>query len=326
MLFSSCDQDITNVINLPGGEATTTPATQKEITFTASMDDGTKTRAVETTIANLDSFFVTAYNVNGVSDNPLWMKDVKYTTPDQGATWAPESGNYYWPMQGYLKVYAYSNIGAGRARLNSEKKEIIFYQKGNTAAQHQDFVYARGSGTYGECSHLIFKHALSEVSVKAKNSNTEYTVEVSGVKISNIKGTSYFDLDKETWELPGETVEENTTTWANPVKLTADASYMDKANEPFMFIPQTVDKSTNKIYAKIKVIKDNVTIYDGWSSVPLSGTWERGKHYVYTLDFSQGLGTGDSGKINIATINFGTSFVFVSDWVSKDEDVNCGKE
>ena len=29
MLFSSCDQDITNVINLPGGEATTTPATQK---------------------------------------------------------------------------------------------------------------------------------------------------------------------------------------------------------------------------------------------------------------------------------------------------------
>ena len=29
MLLSSCDQDITNVINLPGGQDTTTPAAQK---------------------------------------------------------------------------------------------------------------------------------------------------------------------------------------------------------------------------------------------------------------------------------------------------------
>ena len=34
MLLSSCDQDITNVINLPGGQDTTTPAAQKEVSFT----------------------------------------------------------------------------------------------------------------------------------------------------------------------------------------------------------------------------------------------------------------------------------------------------
>ena len=45
MLLSSCDQDITNVINLPGGQDTTTPAAQKEVSFTASMD-GMNTRAV----------------------------------------------------------------------------------------------------------------------------------------------------------------------------------------------------------------------------------------------------------------------------------------
>lgn len=61
MLLSSCDQDITNVINLPGGQNTTTPAAQKEVSFTASMD-GMNTRAVETTIANLGSFKVSALN------------------------------------------------------------------------------------------------------------------------------------------------------------------------------------------------------------------------------------------------------------------------
>ena len=74
MLLSSCDQDITNVINLPGGQDTTTPAAQKEVSFTASMD-GMNTRAVETTIANLDSFKVSA-----LDNHPSYtfMKDVKY--------------------------------------------------------------------------------------------------------------------------------------------------------------------------------------------------------------------------------------------------------
>lgn len=61
MLLSSCDQDITNVINLPAGQDTTTPAAKKEVSFTASMD-GMNTRAVETTIANLGSFKVSALN------------------------------------------------------------------------------------------------------------------------------------------------------------------------------------------------------------------------------------------------------------------------
>ena len=86
MLLSSCDQDITNVINLPGGQDTTTPAAQKEVSFTASMD-GMNTRAVETTIANLDSFKVSA-----LDNHPSYtfMKDVKYTSSDNGQTWVTD--------------------------------------------------------------------------------------------------------------------------------------------------------------------------------------------------------------------------------------------
>ena len=324
MLFSSCDQDITNVINLPGGESSNTPATQKEITFTASMD-GVNTRAVETTIDNLDSFFVTAVNKNGAYGDTIWMQGVKYIKPNQENVWSPENGNYYWPMNGSLGVYAYANIGAGKDTINVEKQEITFYQQGETAAQHQDFVYAKRNVFLGKSPNLAFKHALSEVSIKAKNSNTEYTVEVSGVKISNMASWGLFDLDKESWTV-NTAYMSYSTTWSTPVKLTADASYMDKANEPFMFVPQTLDKNLSarkaqsQIYAKIKVIKDNVTIYDGWSSMPLSGTLEMGKHYVYTLDFSQGLGS----NIYIGKIDFGTSSVSVTDWVSKDVSVSYG--
>ena len=56
----------------------------------------------------------------------------------------------------------------------------------------------------------------------------------------------------------------------------------------------------------------------------LTPTWEMGKHYVYTLDFSNGLGK-DYGAVDIAVKAMKTS-VSVTDWVSKDEGVSLGKK
>ena len=78
------------------------------------------------------------------------------------------------------------------------------------------------------------------------------------------------------------------------------------------------------IAARISVKKDNQTIYNGWSYVAIDTTWEMGKHYVYTLDFSNGLGK-TYGDVDIA-VKAITASVSVTDWVSKDESVSYGKK
>lgn len=342
MLLSSCDQDITNVINLPGGQDTTTPAAQKEVSFTASMD-GMNTRAVETTIANLGSFKVSALN-----NSPAYtiMQDVKYTSSDNGQSWVTDAGKFYWPASDvyrYHYFYAYSPDFPGKeGKINilQNYPSIDNFVPNETAASQKDFVYATAKGNYKDDSdspvNLVFKHALTEISIKAKNANVDYKVQITGLKLGNIVSKATFKFpalwssDPEEWYgFTNAPKKDYTTTWTAPVTLTSEASSLDAANVPFMLIPQqlTANKenpaSGNFIAAKITVVKDNQTIYNGWSYVAIDTTWEMGKHYVYTLDFSNGLGK-DYSTVDIAVKAMKTS-VSVTDWVSKDEGVSLGK-
>lgn len=343
MLLSSCDQDITNVINLPGGQDTTTPAAQKEVSFTASMD-GMNTRAVETTIANLGSFKVSALN-----NSPAYtiMQDVKYTSSDNGQSWVTDAGKFYWPASDvyrYQYFYAYSPDVPGKEgtfKILSAYPSLNDFVPNETAASQKDFVYARAKGNYKDDSdspvNLVFKHALAEISIKAKNANTDYKVQITGVQLGNIVSKASFKFpklggsDPEEWYgFTNAPKKDYTTTWTAPVTLTSEASSLDAANVPFMLIPQqlTANKenpaSGNFIAAKITVVKDNQTIYNGWSYVAIDTTWEMGKHYVYTLDFSNGLGK-DYSSVDIAVKAMKTS-VSVTNWESKDEGISLGKK
>ena len=344
MLLSSCDQDITNVINLPGGQDTTTPAAQKEVSFTASMD-GMNTRAVETTIANLGSFKVSALN-----NSPAYtiMQDVKYTSSDNGQSWVTDAGKFYWPASDanrYHYFYAYSpDVPGKEGKINilQNYPSLDDFVPNETAASQKDFVYATAKGNYKDDSdspvNLVFKHALTEISIKAKNANADYKVQITGLKLGNIVSKATFKFPQLNRSEPGEwygfgtnaPTNDYTTTWSAPVTLTSEASSLDAANVPFMLIPQqlTANKenpaSGNFIAAKITVVKDNQTIYNGWSYVAIDTTWEMGKHYVYTLDFSNGLGK-DYSSVDIAVKAMKTS-VSVTNWESKDEGISLGKK
>lgn len=211
MLLSSCDQDITNVINLPGGQDTTTPAAQKEVSFTASMD-GMNTRAVETTIANLGSFKVSALN-----NSPAYtiMQDVKYTSSDNGQSWVTDAGKFYWPASDanlYHYFYAYSpDVPGKEGKINilQNYPSIDNFVPNETAASQKDFVYATAKGNYKDDSdspvNLVFKHALTEISIKAKNANADYKVQITGLKLGNIVSKATFKFpalwssDPEEW-------------------------------------------------------------------------------------------------------------------------------
>lgn len=57
-----------------------------------------KSRAVETTITNLGSFTMNAFQ-DGETN---YMKDVKYTSTD-GSVWNTDAGTFYWPVEGNLR-------------------------------------------------------------------------------------------------------------------------------------------------------------------------------------------------------------------------------
>ena len=105
VLATSCSQDdlqttkfSRNAINLNaelGGQPISS--------YSAAKGKTVKSRAVETTITNLGSFTMNAFQ-NGETN---YMKDVKYTSTD-GSVWNNNVGTFYWPVEGDLHFYAYA--------------------------------------------------------------------------------------------------------------------------------------------------------------------------------------------------------------------------
>lgn len=105
VLATSCSQDdlqtakfSQNTIN-PNVELGGQPIS----TFAAAKGKAVKSRAVETTITNLGSFTMNAFQ-DGEAN---YMKDVKYTSTD-GSVWNTDAGTFYWPVEGNLHFYAYA--------------------------------------------------------------------------------------------------------------------------------------------------------------------------------------------------------------------------
>nr|WP_220431722.1 BspA family leucine-rich repeat surface protein [Segatella copri] len=69
-----------------------------------------------------------------------------------------------------------------------------------------------------------------------------------------------------------------------------------------MLLPQQLEKSekaSEKAYLALKVnitMQGGKVIRDGWAYIGLNTNWEMGKHYTYTLDFSDGAGQDENGK------------------------------
>lgn len=280
-------------------------------TFAAAKGKAVKSRAVETTITNLGSFTMNAFQ-DGETN---YMKDVKYTSTD-GSVWNTDAGTFYWPVEGNLHFYAYAPEQPGQAgtfKLDKDAQTLTDFVPNTAAADQKDFVYAKSTGnnaTNGTTGvELNFQHALTEISVAAKNSNTAYTVKVTGVKLGNVKTKGTFTFPSiansaASWTLSdaAEDVGSYETTWSTATALTNSVSTLDEANVAFMLLPQQLEKSekaSEKAYLALKVnitMQGGKVIRDGWAYIGLNTNWEMGKHYAYTVDFSDGAGQDENGK------------------------------
>ena len=284
-----------------------------EIVPTAIIGGDVKdSRAVETKITNLGKFTVNAFQAGEAN----YMNNVEYTTSDNGSSWTTAAGKFFWPVEGDLHLYGYAPAAPGKGgtfKIDKDAQTLTDFVPFETADAQQDFVYAKSTGnnaTNGTTGvELNFQHALTEISVAAKNSNTAYTVKVTGVKLGNVKtkGTFTFpsiENSAASWTLSSATADVGSyeTTWSTATALTSSVSTLDEANVAFMLLPQQLEKSekaSEKAYLALKVnitMQGGKVIRDGWSYIGLNTNWEMGKHYTYTLDFSDGAGQDEEGK------------------------------
>ena len=273
---------------------------------------GMATRAIETTVTNLPSIYVTAFNDDG--GNSFFDE---FKKKDVTAEYRSEQKHYWLGDGKTMQFYAYApskeELGVTPDITPTSQKLDDFVPASQASAQ-KDFITAYATGTEAANGStgvpLHFEHRLSQIEVRAKNSNTNYVYKVKGVRISEIKSKGTFDFKVKTWDLK----QENANYWATydtPVTLGGEMkSIMDKesstTNSNVMILPQTLtawDKSENNTnkgaYLAILV---NIETRDGgivfpaakgqysYVSVPISQTWNAGKKYVYQLDFSNGGG------------------------------------
>ena len=87
------------------------------------------------------------------------------------------------------------------------------------------------------------------------------------------------------------------------------------------------EKNTNKIVGRVPsktsaIGANNEIVEFGWAAVPVGVNWERGKKYIYTLDFSEGVGIQDPEDPKPGTPIIGDGIKFSVSVVGWDEISN----
>lgn len=184
--MASCSKDESTGIN--NGNA---------IDFRAAM----QTRASETTTANITNFFVTALDKN----NANYFSDAEFTKDGAFFTSTPA---YYWPSDGSnLSFFAYSPSAAGlgaTVTINSTTKTLADFEPATTIADQKDFITATATGSKTDEAAgvaLTFGHRLSQIEIKAKNTNDGYVYKVQGVRIGQPVSKATFDFETTSWQL-----------------------------------------------------------------------------------------------------------------------------
>lgn len=330
LTLASCSKDI------PVNENKGNP-----ISFTSEI--GTKATSFVTT-DNLAYFYSTARN----SSSQLYFD--KQLFEKQSSGFFTSSPEYYWPGDGStLKFYCYasSKPSSELASLAPEfvggNYQISNYTPSTDISQQEDLIYgyAEGSKTNETAGlGISMSHALSRISLKAKNTNEGYTYVITGVKLACIASKGNFIFPNIAGALGGWTPATDTKNnyiveyAAAPVTLNDTPQSLMNTGD-IIVIPQkptawVASSGTDKqntaqgAYLAVKVeitTKSGADVYKGWAATPIGDEWTQGKIYTYILDFSTGAGYVDpTSTVNPGEKILGGAIKFkldsVTDWAT----------
>lgn len=306
-------------------------------------------RASETTNANLTSIYVTSVDNSGDAN---YFTDLNFKKGSDG--FFVSSPEYYWPGDDRdLTFYAYAPSATDLAAditIDKTTQEMTGFVVADSIKDQVDFVTAVATGkkSVNENSgvELTFKHQLSQIELQAKTDNKAYKVEVTGMRIGRVEYmASSFNFATSEWTLDDWHDTQVYTSSCPAVVLSSDpVSIMGDAGNA-MLLPQTIipwqpindpDNVAREAYLGVLAritTADGDVVYPlpgdkrtyGWVAIPLSGTWEAGKRYVYTLDFTNGAGYIDPDDPQPGTPVLQGAIKFdvnVTDWVNNSSDVS----
>lgn len=316
-VLASCSND--EVVDVNNGSG---------ISFRASLDRAV-TRANVTNLQNL-----AAFNVTAIGDGKAYFENMAVTSDNNGGDWKT-AATYYWPNY-ELAFFAYApQTPGGTVNISNGEKKITGFSPAQEVAAQKDLVisYNIGNRTANENNGVAmnFKHALSQIEVKAKCSNPNMKIEVIGVRLVNAAAQADFTfpetvtdaqytLPQANWDnLKGQNEIDKAykIKGGQAVTLGADAKSIMFGDDNFMLIPQQLTKwdgTNSKTGAYLSVLcriyslnNGNETLLypqptvgdnkDGkyaYTAVGIGTNWEPGKKYAYTLNFfGDGGGAGE---------------------------------
>lgn len=152
-------------------------------------------------------------------------------------------------------------------------------------------------------------------------------------------GDPYPDRNPKAWDATSEgdmyfSILIRVTLKPKGTELTSQQIYPYGNNTNMNVVYLEKEKDSNKIIGRVpnKTITpgaNNEIVEFGWAAVPVGVNWERGKKYVYTLDFSDGVGIQDpeDNKPGAPIIGDGIKFsVSVTDWAEENYTPSVPKE
>ena len=294
-----------------------------EIKFNAVVNNASRAQLIYSNSFQPDAFYLYAIN-----DGKTYINGDQFK--NQETYYVNVSGTRFWP-EGFVDFYAHVNAGTNFKWTGTAAPTIEDFEVGADVASQVDLLYATNKAKKNQDKTkptlpvpLAFHHALSQIVFKAKNTNENLYVEVSGIKVCNVvnKGTFTYPTPTDdtyhnfgTWSLTGDKVQYGVTF--DPVALNGDANTLSAAvdltsaaadyKKAMLLLPQTttawvpkagepaetqtgsyllVDCEVYNVAGDVVDKANDVCLYNKEVAIPLKFEWEQGKRYIYTLIFN----------------------------------------
>jgi len=320
--LAACSNDDTITVNQGIEEANT-------INFRALTSNMTRARNASFSAVG-DAFKVTAFPQG--TTGTAYFANVEFKTAD-GSTFTSQSNKYYWPSGTNLDFYAWAPSDIENATYSSIPVTVA-----TAAADQIDFVYAATKDwgkvalqTNTDPSHAIaatpssgvainFRHALSKIVIKIKNSNANLKITASNATLNNVigVGTFVFADDKTDVKNSGllsggwTSLGDATAVYSQDITPAVFGATAAQAGTDLKLIPQELvhgnayaSAGTEAVFTapnfvvKLKIqnsADDNYIVgapsgenqyVDAMFPLP-DVTWLPGKQYTYVIDLANG--------------------------------------
>ena len=257
--------------------------------------------------------------------NALFKKD------DATSTWLSQGGQYFWPSDENEEVefsaYAPTSLPTNTVVSHTGFKDFTVDKD---ASNQVDLVVGTKTVAKKDCKDggvpLQFDHALTQVFIKAIDTNTAYVCNIKSVGFGNVKCKGDYDFKSKEWTAKGDPIGFSVT---NATLLDGKQGRVDLMGtaKDFKLIPQQIvhwDKNNNIGQEKVQSyfvfdmeVKSTggLVVHKGDAYVPVPDImWEPGKKYTYTLDFSNGFGYNEKGKPIVSDTPIKFVNVTISGW------------